>query len=406
RCVAAVAGRAGDAAAGAEEARRLLRTAARLSGGQAARQTRLAVALADPGLAATAAALTAGRISPDQADALAQTARAHPELVAAARDELVAQAAGTDDWAFRQALADRRHAADPRPEEQRACRQYAARRVSVSELAGGMTRIEGLLDPVGGALVRTAIDALAGPDPATVPDEPRRALAQRNADALVQLARMALAHRGDLPTVAGLQPTATVFVTPETLAEEPDAPAARLDWAGTVCGATARRMACDADVVRRQVTRRGRTVWVDVRRHPSPAQRLAVIERDRTCRFTGSDGVRCERPWQWCDVHRPCRPPPPTHPKRIDGGPTALPDLSLLCVAHHHLVHEGGWTITGDANHMLVFHPPAGRPHQPRPPRPARPARAGRPAARPDSGHRQQGRRGRDRDPPQPVLTE
>ncbi|MGH8906138.1 MAG: DUF222 domain-containing protein [Egibacteraceae bacterium] len=182
-----------------------------------------------------------------------------------------------------------------------------------------MTRIEGLLDSAGGALVRTAIDALAGPDPATVPDEPRRTLAQRNADALVQLARMALARRGDLPTVAGLQPTATVFVTPETLAEEPDAPAARLDWAGTICGAAARRMACDADVVRRQVTRGGRTVWVDARRHPSPAQRLAVIERDRTCRFTGSDGVRCERPWQSCDVHRPRQPPPPTHPKRIDG---------------------------------------------------------------------------------------
>ncbi|MGH8910859.1 MAG: DUF222 domain-containing protein, partial [Egibacteraceae bacterium] len=205
RCVAAVAGRSEDTATGAEQARRLLRTAARLSGGQAARQTRLAVALADPGSAVTAAALAAGRISPDQADALAQTARTHPQLVAAEQEELIAQAAGMDDRAFRQALADRRHAADPRPEEQRACRQHAARRLSVS--ADGMTRIEGLLDPAGGALARTAIDALASPDPATVPDEPRRTLAQRNADALVQLARMALARRGDLPTVAGLQPT-------------------------------------------------------------------------------------------------------------------------------------------------------------------------------------------------------
>ncbi|MGH8906139.1 MAG: hypothetical protein ACRD0K_06415 [Egibacteraceae bacterium] len=115
RCVAAVAGRAEDTATGAEQARRLLRTAARLSGGQAARQTQLAVALTDPELAATAAALTAGRISPDQADALAQTAPTHPQLVAAAQDELIAQAAECDDRAFRQALADRRHAADPRP---------------------------------------------------------------------------------------------------------------------------------------------------------------------------------------------------------------------------------------------------------------------------------------------------
>ncbi|MGH8886631.1 MAG: DUF222 domain-containing protein, partial [Egibacteraceae bacterium] len=178
--------------------------------------------------------------------------------------------------------------------------------------------------------MRTAMDALAGPDPATVPDERRRTPEQRNADALVELARRALARKDDLPSVAGLQPRATVFVTPETLAAEPDAPAARLDWAGTICGATARRIACDADVVRRQVTRDGRTVWVDVRRYPSPAQRLAVVERDRACRFTGSDGTRCERPWQWCDVHRPRQPPPPARPKGGDGGPTLTPNLALL----------------------------------------------------------------------------
>ncbi|MGH8902832.1 MAG: DUF222 domain-containing protein [Egibacteraceae bacterium] len=183
-------------------------------------------------------------------------------------------------------------------------------------------RADGLLDPVGAALLGAALDALASPDPATVPDELRRTREQRNADALVELARKALARADDLPCVAGLQPKATVFLTPETLGEEPDAPAARLDWAGTVCGATARRVACDADVVRRQVTRNGTTVSVDVRRHPSPAQRLAVVERDRTCRFTGSDGIRCDRPWQWCDVHRPRQPPPPAHPEGSDGGPT------------------------------------------------------------------------------------
>ncbi|MGH8886674.1 MAG: hypothetical protein ACRDYX_16185 [Egibacteraceae bacterium] len=59
-----------------------LRTAGRLSGGQAARQARPATSLADPGLQATAAALAAGRISPGQADALAQAARTHPQLVA------------------------------------------------------------------------------------------------------------------------------------------------------------------------------------------------------------------------------------------------------------------------------------------------------------------------------------
>ncbi len=377
RCVAEVVGRAEDAASGAEEARRLLRAAGRLSGGQAVRQVRLAAALARPELSVTAAALAAGRISPAQAEALARAAGSHPDLVASAQGELVELAAGMDDRAFREVLADRRHAADPEPEEQDACDQYAARRLNLSSRDDGMTLLDGLLDPVGGALVRSALDALAGPDPATMPDEERRTEEQRNADALVQLARSALAHKDDLPSVAGLQPRATVFLTPETLAGEPGSPAAQLDWVGRICGATARLIACDADVVRRKVTLNGRTLWLDIRRHPSPAQRLAVTERDRTCRFTLPGGVRCERPWQWCDVH---------HVEHHgDGGPTLTPNLALLCAHHHHSVHEGGWTITGNADARLTFHPPRDPPRRPRQ-RPRRSTRSVAKAVRPDSG--------------------
>jgi len=393
RCVAEVARRAGDATAGVEAARLLLRSAGRLSGGQAVRQTRLAVVLARPELAVTAAALAAGRISPGQAEALARAAGSHPELVASAQAELVELAAGMDDRAFREALADRRHAADPEPEEQEACDQFAARRLSLSSRDDGMTQLDGLLDPVGGAMVRSALDALAGPDPATVPDEERRTPEQRNADALVQLARTALARKDDLPSVAGLQPRATVFLTPETLAGEPGSPAARLDWVGRICGATARLIACDADVVRRKVIFNGRTLWLDVRRYPSPAQRLAVIERDRTCRFTLPEGVRCERPWQWCDVHHVDH--------HGNGGPTLTPNLALMCTHHHHSVHEGGWTVTGNADAVLTFHPPPGPPRRRRP---RRAVRSNRPPPRPDRGRRERSRR--DRDPPQPVLTE
>jgi len=392
RCVAEVARRGEDPSAGLEAARLLLRTAARLSGGQAVRQVRLAAALARPELSVTAAALAAGRISPGQAEALARAAGSHPDLVASAQGELVELAAGMDDRAFREVLADRRHAADPEPEEQEACDQYAARRLVVSARDDGMTELEGLLDPVGGALVRSALDALAGPDPATLPDEERRTPEQRNADALVQLARSALAHKDDLPTVAGLQPRATVFLTPETLAGEPGAAAAQLDWVGRICGATARLIACDADVVRRKITLNGRTVWLDIRRHPSPAQRLAVIERDRTCRFTTPDGVHCERPWQWSDIH---------HVEHHGhGGPTLTPNLALMCAHHHHAVHEGGWTVTGNADAVLTFHPP---PDPPRRPRRRRAAGSNRPPPRPDRRRRERGRR--DRDPPQRVLT-
>jgi hypothetical protein len=35
-------------------------------------------------------------------------------------------------------------------------------------------------------------------------------------------------------------------------------------------------------------------------------------------------------------------------------------NLVCLCRRHHRLVHEGGWTITGNANNQLWFHQPNG----------------------------------------------
>jgi hypothetical protein len=46
------------------------------------------------------------------------------------------------------------------------------------------------------------------------------------------------------------------------------------------------------------------------------------------------------------------------------GGPTDLPNLALLCVGHHHAVHEGGWTMalragmTGHESGCWEFTPP------------------------------------------------
>jgi hypothetical protein len=75
-----------------------------------------------------------------------------------------------------------------------------------------MVAIRGLLDPEGGAAVLEAIDARMRPPG---PDDPRT-VGQRRADALVDIARMALA-RGDLPTVGGMRPQVGILLTPQTL---------------------------------------------------------------------------------------------------------------------------------------------------------------------------------------------
>jgi hypothetical protein len=56
-----------------------------------------------------------------------------------------------------------------------------------------------------------------------------------------------------------------------------------------------------------------------------PAQRAALAVRDGGCVFPG-----CERPLSWCDAHH-------LH-HWVDGGPTDLSNLALLCRAHHRVV--------------------------------------------------------------------
>jgi hypothetical protein len=64
-----------------------------------------------------------------------------------------------------------------------------------------------------------------------------------------------------------------------------------------------------------------------------PAQRHALAVRDR-----GGVVPDCDRPLSWCDAH---------HLQHwVDGGPTNLDNLALLCRAHHRAVHEGGWQLT------------------------------------------------------------
>ncbi|MFP3907674.1 MAG: HNH endonuclease, partial [Acidimicrobiales bacterium] len=73
--------------------------------------------------------------------------------------------------------------------------------------------------------------------------------------------------------------------------------------------------------------------------------RRQVHHRDGTCRFPG-----CERRIrQIHHLHHWSR-----------GGPTNLDNLVGLCWTHHHLVHEGGWTVEGSSNRALTFVRPGG----------------------------------------------
>jgi hypothetical protein len=78
----------------------------------------------------------------------------------------------------------------------------------------------------------------------------------------------------------------------------------------------------------------------------TPAQRTALAVRDGGCVFAG-----CDRPLAWCEAHHLVH--------WLDGGPTDLANLALLCRAHHRAVHEGGWRLERrPSNHPSTIQPP------------------------------------------------
>jgi hypothetical protein len=88
-----------------------------------------------------------------------------------------------------------------------------------------------------------------------------------------------------------------------------------------------------------------------------PRLRRALEARDRHCQFPG-----CRAHVRRCHAH---------HVREWEnGGATDLDNTVLLCVRHHHAVHEGGWTISRTAGippggtGAWTFAPPARR-HQP-----------------------------------------
>jgi hypothetical protein len=81
-----------------------------------------------------------------------------------------------------------------------------------------------------------------------------------------------------------------------------------------------------------------------------PAQRIALAVRDGGCVFPG-----CDRPLAWCEAHHLWH--------WLDGGPTDLANLALLCRAHHRVVHEGGWQLTRGPDGRFTAYPPHRRRH-------------------------------------------
>ena len=172
-------------------------------------------------------------------------------------------------------------------------------------------------------------------------------------DALVEGCRR-LQTADLLPTSHGAVPRLTLTMSLADLQQRSGLAIA--ETGDQLAASAVRLLCCEAEVI--PAVLGGRSEVLDVGR----LQRLvtaaiwkALVARDQHCRFPN-----CSRPPLMCHAH---------HLEHwIDGGPTSLDNMILLCGHHHRLIHAAPWTIrrTGPADFVFAPPPGIGRP-RPRP---------------------------------------
>ncbi|NLU83179.1 HNH endonuclease signature motif containing protein [Rhodococcus sp. HNM0569] len=243
-------------------------------------------------------------------------------------------------------------------------------RFDLSRTLNGRYLLRGDLDAESGELLQAALSKLSAPRPAEDGTRDPRPPSQRRADALTEVVRRFLGA-GLTGDEAGERPHLTVVIRERDLREQgvhirsedggtedtkgrdrgggsgsgirvPWTP-----WGGTLSIAAARKTACDSGVTPVVVDDVGVPLWMGrTTRLVTQSQRRALRVRDRGCAFPG-----CGAPTGWTEAHHVV--------PWIDGGPTDLDNLVLLCTHHHRFVHHSGWTVDiHDDDKMPWFTPP------------------------------------------------
>ena len=116
-----------------------------------------------------------------------------------------------------------------------------------------------------------------------------------------------------------------------------------------LAAASLRRMLCDAVVYPTVLGGSGEVLDSGrAQRTVNRKQRRALRAMHRTCGHPG-----CTVPFESCRIH---------HVRwwTRDHGPSDLDNLLPLCENHHHLVHEGGWTLTMTPDRVATWTRPDG----------------------------------------------
>jgi hypothetical protein len=264
-----------------------------------------------------AAALVAGDMPVRTADLVARVALQLPEeLVAETEPALVDAARLLTFEQLRRYLAEKVAALAPDALKDAIQSAYERRRLYLDPV-GDMAELRGTLEPLQAEQLEAVLDALMESDRRA--DEVRTT-GQRRADALALMVSM-VCELPEMPQVRGALPQLII------VAEE--GRPARTTGGTVLSDGQLDLIACAADVT---------TVTVDRGRRPLDVGRSArsvgrrlwlaiVVRDDGHCQVAG-----CSAPASRCVPHH-------IVPWRL-GGPTDMHNLVLLCVAHHHALHD------------------------------------------------------------------
>jgi hypothetical protein len=238
--------------------------------------------------------------------------------------------------------------------------QQDRRYLELKQRRDGMWHLQGQLTSTVGAQLTAILDPLTKPRTSNIKDQDgnttqipdERPFGQRLHDALDEACGKLL-KSADQPVVGGVP--ASVIVTVPLQCVLARAGLAETSDGTMLTAEQLLRIADEAEIWPTIIDHNnvpmalGRT-----QRLASRGQTMALIAREGGCSFPG-----CDHPPQWCDRHHII--------DWIDGGPTDLENMTLLCRYHHTHFLQKGWTCQMNPEGLPEWIPPKWIDHQQRP---------------------------------------
>ncbi|WP_433014218.1 DUF222 domain-containing protein [Kribbella sp. CA-294648] len=320
--------------------------------------TAVTAALPDPAAPADPTPTTADAralglvLNPGQAAAIITTLKKAPasvpdELLRVAEEQMIeaAQLLTPDGLlGFGREVLARLDTDGPEPAEHDA----AARESLTLHRADGGVKFSGYLAGENAEQFRTQINRLSKPHRTVDGELDPRPHDKRQADALSLILDLAAANTprtdNDPGTSNGSHapgvPHITITIDFDDLRTATAHAVGELVYGDNLSASAIRRLACDAAILPIVLGSDSQPLDVGTeQRFVTRPIRRALMRRDKGC-------VVCKAPpWQ-CHAHHLIH--------WIDGGPTSIANLVLLCAGHHRAVHSGQWaiTITGGVVHV------------------------------------------------------